>query len=68
MKGAQHAFEYTVEEHDAQGRGPFIVHAGANNVGVAQAAYEALCQRMPERLLMLRHSARILERSDQRRE
>ena len=65
MKGAQHAFEYTVEEHDPHGRVPFVVRAGANNVGAAQAAYQALRKRMPERLLMLRHSARILERSDE---
>ena len=68
MKGDQHAFEYTVEEHDPHARASFIVHAGANNVGVAQAAYEALRKRMPGCLLMLRHSARILERSDERRE
>jgi hypothetical protein len=65
MKGNAHAFEFTVEEHDKAQRAPFVVHAGANNVGVAWAAYEALRERMPDRLIMLRQASRVIERSDQ---
>jgi hypothetical protein len=65
MNGNAHQFQFTVEEHDRANRAPFIVHAGANNVGVAWAAYEALRERMPDRLLMLRQASRAIERSDQ---
>jgi hypothetical protein len=32
----QSPFNFTVEEHDPAERQPFIVHAGANDVGVAE--------------------------------
>jgi hypothetical protein len=59
----QSHFNFTVEEHDPAGCQPFIVHAGANDVGVARAAFTELAKQLPGRQLLLRNGARVLEQA-----
>jgi hypothetical protein len=59
----QSPFNYTVEEHDPAEREPFIVHAGANDVGVARVAFAEVVRQLPGRQVLLRNGARVLEQS-----
>ena len=63
MKGEQHEFNFTIEEWSRNGS---RVHAGANNITVARAAYEEQKRQTPDRLIKLKQGARIIERSDER--
>ena len=63
--GLQSNFNFTIEEHDPQGRWPFEVHAGANNITVARAAYREMSRQSPERLIILRQGMRVVLRNDQ---
>jgi hypothetical protein len=60
----QSPFTFTVEEHDPQGRWPFVVHAGANNISVARAAYFEAVKHLPEGRVLLRSGARVILNSD----
>jgi hypothetical protein len=59
----QSPFNYTVEEHDPAEREPFIIHAGANDVGVARAAFAEVVKQLPGRQVLLRNGARVLAHS-----
>ena len=63
MRVEKRDFNFTVEEFDRER--PISVHAGANNISVAQAAYEAVKRELPQRVVALCQRARILQRSDQ---
>jgi hypothetical protein len=60
----QSPFNFTVEEHDPAERQPFVIHAGANNVGVARAAFVQVVKLLPGRRVLLRNGARVLEQND----
>jgi hypothetical protein len=59
---------FTVEEHDPAEREPFIVHAGANAVSVARAAFAEVAKQLPGRHVVLRNGARVLEQTASRGE
>jgi hypothetical protein len=61
----QSNFSFTVEEHDPQGRWHFVIHAGANNISVARAAYFEILKHLPDRLVLLRQGARVILQSDE---
>jgi hypothetical protein len=64
----QSNFAFTIEEHDPQGRWPFVVHAGANNISVARAAYFEMLKHLPERRVLLRNGARVILSSDRKQD
>ena len=56
-------WNYQVEEWSRDHMAPVDLMAGANNLLVARAAYEAACKERPDRVVYLRNGARVLARS-----